>query len=131
MFSKNDIEILSNELKYLDLTLLNITLIQPKYENLVDSLKIYNDLCEFWCIIKLPCKANIFVIYLLFSGHILRFESNVKQGISLTSNFTIIKHVEFESNVKQGISLTKRLKARTTLQFESNVKQGISLTSLL
>ena len=47
MFSKNDIEILSNELKYLDLTLLNITLIQPKYENLVDSLTIDNDLCEF------------------------------------------------------------------------------------
>ena len=47
MFSKNDIENLSNELKYLDLTLLNITLIQPKYENLVDSLTIDNDLCEF------------------------------------------------------------------------------------
>lgn len=47
MFSKNDIELLSNELKYLGLTLINITLIQQKYENLVDSLTIDNDLCEF------------------------------------------------------------------------------------
>lgn len=47
MFSKNDIELLSNELKYLGLTLINITLIHQKYENLVDSLTIDNDLCEF------------------------------------------------------------------------------------
>ena len=47
MFSKSDIELLSNELKYLGLTLINITLIQQKYENLVDSLTIDNDLCEF------------------------------------------------------------------------------------
>lgn len=47
LFSKSDIELLSNELKYLGLTLINITLIQQKYENLVDSLTIDNDLCEF------------------------------------------------------------------------------------
>ena len=34
----------------------------------------------------------------------------------------------FESNVKQGISLTKCIKNTNAKAFESNVKQGISLT---
>ena len=38
--------------------------------------------------------------------HIKRFESNVKQGISLTGFKGPSHSPPFESNVKQGISLT-------------------------
>ena len=50
-------------------------------------------------------------VYLLpvlsYINGIIAFESNVKQGISLTNHAKHTKPDRFESNVKQGISLTR------------------------
>ena len=48
--------------------------------------------------------------------------------MTLTLWFTVSPRVMFESNVKQGMTLTIEKKDGSFQLFESNVKQGMTLT---
>ena len=54
---------------------------------------------------------------------LLEFESNVEQGITLTTYAKRCLYELFESNVEQGITLTKFFVCFSKVSFESNVEQ--------